>query len=311
MGLISELRSALTPGKRRGVDTAKELAAVERGLQRLKGERKAAKDAIASGAERRRDLLLLDDGDEQIVALEAEIDRHHRTLERLEIVEDELLRRLDELRDDRRSEQLAAFREEIGRPTAALVVAARAAAAAMADYRAVRNRMLTAGFAHEAALLLPTPPHIGNGNLVASPELIDIFEAEAERCQAVRTTAPAPRASNPRQPGRPGPTPHGDIGKRVAVPGGEPRPRPAPPAPPAPARSRPRRPLRPLRRETAREGERVVTLLRSGVDYADGDQSRIGDQISLSLDQADLLVQRGAADYATAPEAAPIEEGKG
>ena len=83
----------------------------------------------------------------------------------------------------------------------------------------------------------------------------------------------------------------------------------APPRPvPAPAKAAPKpivappppRPARPPRRDPPpQDSDQVaITMLRAGVELGDGTQSVVGDHCTMMIDQARLLILRGAADYA-------------
>ena len=65
-------------------------------------------------------------------------------------------------------------------------------------------------------------------------------------------------------------------------------------APPTP------RPARPPRRDPPPQDpdQVAITMLRGGVELGDGTQSVVGDHCTMMVDQARLLILRGAADYA-------------
>ncbi len=95
-----------------------------------------------------------------------------------------------------------------------------------------------------------------------------------------------------------------DLERMFAPPAAAPpRPVPAPvkaaPNPPIAAPPRPR-PARPPRRDPPPQdpNQVAVTMLRGGVELGDGTQSVVGDHCTMMVDQARLLVLRGAADYA-------------
>ena len=106
MGLVSEIRG-LIGAPRRGrpstrqpaATTAGRIVEIEAALGRLQRERETASQAIATASERRRELLLRDAPDGEIEKLERDVDRRHRDLERLELLETDLLRQLSDKRD--------------------------------------------------------------------------------------------------------------------------------------------------------------------------------------------------------------------
>ena len=132
-----------------------------------------------------------------------------------------------------------------------------------------RDALRTAGFEREF-LSQPVPPHVGNTALVA-PDLLARFEEELNPTQRV------PAAVEPR--GAP---------KAVAT--------PSPAVSPA-HRAKPTR--RPPLRETAAEGQRLVTVIRGLVDDEARGGVQCGDVIAMAADEAVIFVSNGAGDFVT------------
>jgi hypothetical protein len=70
--------------------------------------------------------------------------------------------------------------------------------------------------------------------------------------------------------------------------------KPVPPVPPVPPVA-PVKPKRQPRRDKVSVGGRLVVMLRSGIEI-DGEQTVAGDQVSVSMTQADSLLKAGAAE---------------
>ena len=96
-----------------------------------------------------------------------------------------------------------------------------------------------------------------------------------------------------------------DVERMFAPPAAAPPravPAPAKAAAPKPpiAAPPPPRPARPPRRDPPPQDpdQVAITMLRAGVELGDGTQSVVGDHCTMMVDQARLLILRGAADYA-------------
>src|SRR5580704_7333646 len=100
MGFISEILGALWPSD--AEPAPRTIADVEAALSRLAGERKAAREAVAAAMQARDELLVVDETDKKIAALDATADKHRLTLERLDKIEPRLVGELQGLRDARR-----------------------------------------------------------------------------------------------------------------------------------------------------------------------------------------------------------------
>ena len=120
------------------------------------------------------------------------------------------------------------------------------------------------------------PPLVFLGFLL--PDLVQIWVREQRQAWSAEPRQP-PAAPRP-QPAKPAPT---KAAPKTPI-----------AAPPTP------RPARPPRRDPPPQdpGQVVITMLRDGVELGDGTQSVVGDHCTMMVDQARLLVLRGAADYA-------------
>lgn len=325
MGLIAEITAALRPRKRGNGHDKLSPASVEAALERLHFERAEATAAIAGSTDRRRELLRRDDSDDALDALERETDAHHRTLERLELLEGDLLRQLDDLRDAGRAAEWASRREAIEVAAAHYIGAARAACGALERFQAAIGAARSAGFEHEVT------PYFGGGvPTVLAAAAFDRYEAIVERVRLSpvvlrslrRPVSVAPRpVIDPRAPppsvGQVGqgrvvavplwdvsaPMPHGDFVRPHAAPAAPEEPPPPlgnagrghavrldtlPPPPP----SRPPRDAPP-----PGEGEIQCVAVRPGVELPDGTPAALGDRFNLPSDQARRLAEGGAVDF--------------
>jgi hypothetical protein len=146
------------------------------------------------------------------------------------------------------------------------------------------------------------------------PDLVAAWCRETERRLTAldRAELPRPRQEPPPPVARRLPVTveeasPGQFGDRISLNPGQhvPVSAPAPAPAPAPAKSAvadprpaavPRPAPRALRRDTASEGQRLVRILRTGVDI-DGFQGVADDLIAVQVDLADQLVRGGAADF--------------
>lgn len=178
MSLIAEIMNLAKPAKPpKGKNSAAdhtEFSSLQAALARMDAERSAAAATIAAAGERRRSLLLADD-DVGVDELEREIDQHHRTLERLDLLEPQLLRRLDELRSEARRERLAAYLQKLADATAPFIAALRETLRARDALLALRSEAGAAGFATEFGRFGMVPP------VMMDTLAIDRFEVEWER----------------------------------------------------------------------------------------------------------------------------------
>jgi hypothetical protein len=113
------------------------------------------------------------------------------------------------------------------------------------------------------------------------PDLVEIWRAHQDRVFAEPATVQAVAAVVAPVPAKP------------AV-----KPAPAAPVPPTTEPAKPK-PRREPRRDKVSVGGRLVTILRTGVEIGD-QQLHAGDQISVSMEQAELLLRNGAAELVNA-----------
>jgi hypothetical protein len=146
---------------------------------------------------------------------------------------------------------------------------ARPAQEALGRVLAAREALRASGFDADCQAL-PMPPHI-NGSALLAPDLVEAFQAALDPNYAYSRTH---RAATPR---------------RLATPA-----RPAQARAPAIARA--------LLRETARDGERLVEVLRAGVEHPRKGQLRVGDVIAMPSVDAEAFIRSGAGDFFTAAD---------
>jgi hypothetical protein len=278
-GLVNELLGYLTPSS--GPDQS--VSAAEAALSRIARERASAQEKLATMAERRRQLLWNDADDRAIARLDAEADALHLTLERLELLEPRIL---DELSSSRDSLRKAEWRERLRLhvdAAHAFAAAHRAACDALENLIAADQDSRAAGFERELAAVTATVPRM-------------IVREQGERFNFdSRRLADAEFA---RLAGRPpthaAPPPAAPI---TASPAPPPAAKPIP-APPAVTPKPPRQQVR----ETAREGERLIKMLRTGIELSGRGQLVLGDIVSLPPAEAEVLVRNGSAEFEESPE---------
>lgn len=180
-------------------------------------------------------------------------------------------------REKRRLDLHAAFAPE----AKDFLIKARAAQEALMRLVETREKFRVEGYARDYDGA-PIPPAIG-GIVLPAPDLLAAFEAGLNRSPL----APTPRLPDPiRPPARPGLFGHDPN-------------RPGAPRPPMPVA---RSPIR----EIAGEGDRLVTVLRNGLEIGDR-QLRIGDIVAVSAERAEILAKNGAAEPYTPTPAPKID----
>ena len=196
MGLVSEIRG-LIGAPRRGrpstrqpaATTVGRIAEIEAALGRLQREREAASQAIATASERRRELLLRDAPDGEVEKLERDTDRRHRDLERLELLETDLLRQLSDKRDVARSAEWNGRFAELCDSSTSHLEAARHALLRLAQLVQRIDQARAAGFEAEAHAFVGLAPQM------LAADLLDSFEAELERLRDRHSAAPLRRSA--------------------------------------------------------------------------------------------------------------------
>jgi hypothetical protein len=275
MGIISDLLN-FKPGGKRGATVAD----VEKSLARLAVGREAAQASISTILNQRRDALLADASDDAIAKLDAEADGHRLSLERFDLAEPELLAQLQNLRSAARRARWAELQRRRMDADRSYAVALRAAVDAFESLIRVSDDALNEGYASELGHSFATPPRI------IDRVLCDAFEAEAERLREavagiVPVANPAPAIiERPKVARQQSPLQH-----KVYL---DQQPEVGPP--------KKREPIR----ETARDGEVLVSVMRAGYESPSGKQCLAGDVVAMPIDMAKTAVRNGAVTYAEA-----------
>ncbi len=263
---------------------------VEAALARLDRERHAAKAMIADAASKRRELLLTAT-DQEIDAIDRGADAGRLTLERLEILEPQLLERLASLQSDARRALLAEFEGAYEIRAAALDKAMGALLTVFEDYQALVGQISAAGFEIELRSFVTATPLL-NGGLAVTPETVELFrrarETLADRRAAAETRRAAPPAT-PAQARYKSPpfivhplTPRPKIEHRVSE-------APLPEYRPSPRRA-------PIKAEGKTPfGFMKITVLRHGFEI-EGKPRVIGDEIVLPNAEADKWLRTGGCE---------------
>jgi hypothetical protein len=296
MGLLDEIRSLIarpTRSRRATHDDAAAVQSAETALQRLSAERANVTTALRDLHQRRRALLLQDGTDTEIAAIEAELDTLNRTLERLELLEPELMTGLQDARGAQRRGHLRRLVKASGDPIRRMAAGIRATQQAKDEVVRLREEADRLGLGNDFRHVIDYPPW-AFGDLAA---LFDAYEATMERRAEAFFRAPAtPVAAQP-------------VPRPVAV-----APSPAAVASsPTPARNAPsvasahspvqpaeppvRPSLRPAKTPAVRkEGEVAVVVIRTGFEGPDGRQYDSGETAFMSPEAADDAMRRGAVD---------------
>jgi hypothetical protein len=269
MGIVATLFETL-----RGPDDRDTLTGCQTALSRLAAERKAAIASTEAAMARRRTLLVEDGTDKQIAAIDREIDANQLTLERLELIEDDFLARLQGLQSDYRKADWMKCYKRHAVAAADYIDKHRAARRAFDALTAITDEVRAAGYEHEAMAHFIAPPQM------LAMELIANFEREVERVGdsvAGRTI-----------PTRPQPVRKPYIAPSIASPTGGSR----------GVVSSDTAPRRSPVVETAKDGEVLVRVIRSGIEAPSGLQCIAGDQIAMMPAIAEQAVRNGAAEFA-------------
>jgi hypothetical protein len=219
------------------------------------------------------------------VSLILEIDRDRETalieLERLELVEGELLRRLDDLKTRARRAMWDHFRDRRHAAFGDYIEAARRAHDAYIAVVAITSEAQSAGFVTEASHwpMLPTPH-------VLTPETLLIAEKAHDREGDLIADRQPPEARRQAEAATPKAAP-----KAIAA-----------PKPPPTAQAAQKR--RPPRVDAVEPGKVRVTIIRNGVELADGFRAAAGDVIAMTEADAFSLMRGGAVDLAPDEEEA-------
>jgi hypothetical protein len=249
--------------------SAETVAEVESALARLRAERDAASTAIMDAMRRRHEMLLADSSPAAIAAADASRDEHGVILEKLELAEPELLARLDAARSTVRRARWADIREKNDQAEAAFVIAARAGNDAFQALIRVREQALGEGFDAEIRGLRVPPP-------IFTSELIDAFEAEAERARDARIVRPvAPFASPIKKP----------VTPKVTKTNGA-----------AESTPKPVKVARPALPEKVPAGLARVVAIRAGMEVEGHGQLVMGETLDLPVAVAEQAAKTGAVE---------------
>ncbi|WP_342360790.1 hypothetical protein [Terrarubrum flagellatum] len=221
--------------------------------------------AVTAANARRRELLLVDDSDDEIAKIDAEADRHRLTLERLDELEPRLLARLHEAQTDARRRLWVSLREQHDAAALDFAAAFKAAIEKRDAMIAVAAEAHSASFDREAAARFPQLP------LILTTDALQLFENALDRARdgdhVVVKPSPPPAPPKPRMAEKP-----------------------APAAPPEKPKKRQRPPLP----EKPPAGFIRVTCLKSGYEAPDGEQLAVGDEIDLP----EFIARRAAENSA-------------
>ncbi len=165
--------------------------AVIKALARVESERAEAASTIDRALEQRRDLLLRDETDKQIAALDAAVDAAHLVLERLELAEPQLHARLREFLDAERRQRLAELRHDYDDAAKALDAAMDRALEAFAEHQKVVQQLDAEDFSAEGREFIIPPPYLGNG-IAISAETLELWRQQRDRAAAVALASPWP-----------------------------------------------------------------------------------------------------------------------
>jgi hypothetical protein len=244
---------------------------VEESLSRVAAERETARAAV-SAAMKRRDELLLSGTDQEILALDAEADRHRLVLERLDRMEPVLLTQMTSLRTGAKAALWAELRGRYDASATSYRDALRVAVERKAELQNQHDEIRRRGFEHESrSLVTPT-------QWVTKESLNDYdiaIERSRESARQRPTPTPAAVAPAPKEPVKSAPVPK--VTPKPAVPPPPPKPF-VPPTPDA-------------------DGHVRITIIRAGVEI--GGRGRVGaETVSVPAKEAERIVMSGAADYA-------------
>lgn len=266
MGIVEKFRAMARLGK--GASIAEQLAAASEAHARAGRERKAVAETIRAAAATRERLLLSadDDSDAAIDALEAQMVRDGRNVERLAAVERQLAQDVEALRARHRQSEWSRRRDEI---EAAELQYLRAVRACRTEFEKLLDTLDTA---RGAGFNTETAAYLGIAVAPPTPEQIALFEDTLTHIRDSRTAPRRAKASLP------APTTPLRAAPRVAPPPTLPPPQRLPRAAAAP-----------------NAGETAVTFVRHGVELPDGTLSIPGDTVCLPITTARSLCERGAA----------------
>ena len=265
MGIVSDLLGLI-----RAQDPTTTVVDIQTALDALGDERENAHTRLAALAEKRRAALMSDADASAIAKFDHEADAARLLVERLDLLEPELISKLQHARGDARRQEWKERYRLYHESALAYATALRAAVAALDRLVETSDSARAAGFEAEWRSCFVSPP------LLLSKDNVEQFLVNQERTNDAELA---------RQQGR-------NILPMVAPPAPQKRPLPAPakPAEPAP------RPQRTPIRQTAGPDEILIRIIRPGYELPAGLQCGIGDVVALPEDLARRVVENGAAD---------------
>ena len=181
------------------------VAEAEAALSRLASERSAAQAEINELQTKRRSLLLVDDSDREIAAVDKASAAAELRLERLEEAEPGLVAGLTAARTRRRQAEWEQIRDEYFPAAATYLAAMRDARQAFDAVTGIIGKAQNRGFAAEATSLFPFPIHL------LDVELLKRLNVAVERAEAAAYAPPRPAA--PPAAAAPAPSPSMPAGK--------------------------------------------------------------------------------------------------
>ena len=181
------------------------VAEAEAALARLASERSAAQAEINELQTKRRSLLLVDDSDREIAAVDKASAAAELRLERLEEAEPGLVAGLTAARTRRRQAEWEQICDEYFPAAATYLAAMRDARQAFDAVTGIIGKAQNRGFAAEATSLFPFPIHL------LDVELLKRLDVAVERAEAAAYAPPRPAA--PPAAAAPAPSPSMPAGK--------------------------------------------------------------------------------------------------
>lgn len=278
MGLISDIiKIARGSASSAAPETVE---SIEAALAKIAAERADAKLQLQGGHDKRKAMLRADASDAEVAAFDAELDGQRLKLERLEIVEDDLLGRLEAARSDRRRALWKASFQQFEVAFPQYIGDLRKALESFQAVIAIREEARQLGFEHEVIAQMPLDPP-----LFVDAAAIATAESQFER---IREAAAGRPKDEPRRLATPGTA---DLPQRQPVRRNDPK---------TPKQSAPR-PRRAPIREIAKDGERLVSVVRPGYEAPSGLQCIVGDVIALPAADANTAASQGAVDLLMPP----------
>ncbi|KUR73863.1 hypothetical protein [Novosphingobium sp. FSW06-99] len=264
-------------------DLASTIAVLEDQLRILNGEGSKLYSRIEDLTAQQDELTETDD----LLTSMAGIKAAQNRIRKIDAEIIEVKQRLDIARDAARAARLDSVRAEFFEAADEFLAKAHDARLAAEKMIAGREAIRSEGFGHEYSLT-PIPPMIGAMPVLAA-DLLETFAANLQRSRSSSQRKSAQRQT----PATTG-LPPKEVGRSAAAGPSEAKAKTAPQPNNSSMFARHRDPLR----EVAREGQRLVVMLRSGVDGQHRGNLQSGDVIAVDHDHAVILMRNGAAELA-------------